>query len=474
MSAVDELAPYVGTRPSRTGDTALETQGMAPIPEDGRYGALWRMFTVWFTPNMEISGIFIGTLAPALGLGFGLGLAAIVLGTVIGSLPVAILCTWGPKTGTGQLPLARLPFGRGIVLPAAVQWLSTIGWIALTALFGAQAAHLLFHIPFWAGALIVLIVEGLISIYGYELVHRVEKWGALLMTALFVVLSVRIFQHHITLPHDTVTGAGLVGAFVLMVTIALSGAISWASYASDYSRYLRPSSSSAGVFGCTMAGMVLSYVWVMTIGLAAAGVVGTQTAAGVASLMGGGAISVVALLAIMFAAIVSSTMDDYSGALALQAFGVRIKRPLISGAVMVVAFAAIMWIHGGDTSTRFENVLLFVGYWLSPFCAIVMIDWRRNGRAYRPPSLRSALAFRNLTSGWRALVAFVAGFAAMVPFMNTSIVVGPVAGALHGADIAFYVGFVVTGALYYLLLRLMPAPSDPLQHASSGGNLRSE
>jgi nucleobase:cation symporter-1, NCS1 family len=469
VSAADELTAYEGARPARSGDTVLETQGMAPIPEDSRYGGIWRMFTVWFTPNMEISGIFIGTLAVTFGLGFRLGLLAIVLGTVLGTLPVAILCTWGPKTGTGQLPLARMPFGKSVVLPAIVQWLSAIGWIALTALFGAQAAHLLLHIPFWAGALIVLVLEGVISIWGYELVHQVEKWGALVMILLFVVLSMRIFQHRIALPHDTVSGGALVGAFVLMVTVAVSGAISWASYASDYSRYMKPTSSTVGVFGYTMGGMILSYVWVMTIGLAAASVVSDQTAAGVSSMMGSGVLSALALVAIMFAAIVSTAMNDYSGALALQTLGARVKRPLISAAGIVIAFAAILWIGSGDTSTRFENVLLFVGYWLSPFCAVVLIDWLHSGRRYRPAFLRTALAFRNLASGWPALVAFVVGFAAMVPFMNTTIIEGPVARDLHGADIAFYVGFAVAAVLYYLLRRIASASPAPAPVGAVGG-----
>jgi len=51
-------------------------------------------------------------------------------------------------------------------------------------------------------------------------------------------------------------------------------------------------------------------------------------------------------------------------------------------------------------------------------------------------------------------VAFVVAFGIMVPFMNTSIVVGPIANALQGADLAFYVGFVVAGVLYYVLRRI--------------------
>ena len=36
---------------------------MAPIPEGQRYGSSRRNFTVWFAPNMELSGVFTGTLS---------------------------------------------------------------------------------------------------------------------------------------------------------------------------------------------------------------------------------------------------------------------------------------------------------------------------------------------------------------------------------------------------------------------------
>jgi len=83
-----------------------------------------------------------------------------------------------------------------------------------------------------------------------------------------------------------------------------------------------------------------------------------------------------------------------------------------------------------------------------------MIDWHYNKAKYTPSFLRGALGFSKLGNGWPAIVAFVVGFGAMVPFMNTSIVVGPAANALDGADIAFYVGFVVAGVLYYVLRRV--------------------
>jgi NCS1 family nucleobase:cation symporter-1 len=451
--AIDELGIFDGVRPRRCGDLALESQGMAPVPDGARYGAVWRMFTVWFTPNMELSGVFAGTLAVLLGLGFWAGLAAIIAGTVIGSVPVAVLCTWGPQTGTGQVPLARLPFGRTIVVPATVQWLSSIAWDALVGLFGGQAAALLLGIPFWAGVALVLAVEGVVGVYGYEFVHRLQSWGAAILVILFVVLTVRIFQHHIVLPVNMVHGSALAGAFVLMTTIALSLGISWATYASDYSRYLRSSSSRPAIFWLTMGGLTASYVWVQAIGLGAASVLANQTVAGVRALMGGGTLGVLALVAIAFGAITSNSMNDYTGSLAFQAAGVRLRRPVAAAVVAVLAFAVIVWMHAADTAGRFENLLLFVGYWIAPFCAIVMIDWHDHKGRYQPSLVRAALAFPDLRAGWPALAAFVLAFAAMVPFMNTSVIEGPVARALHGADIAFYVGFIIAGFLYYWLRR---------------------
>ena len=452
--AIDELSVFDGVRPSRSGDLALESQGMAPIPDGARYGAVWRMFTVWFTPNMELSGVFAGTLAVLLGLGFWPGLAAIIVGTVIGSVPVALLCTWGPQTGTGQVPLARLPFGKTIVVPATVQWLSSIAWDALVGLFGGQAAALLLGIPFWAGVALVLAVEGVVGVYGYEFVHRLQSWGATILVILFVVLTVRIFQRHIVLPVNTVHGSALAGAFVLMTTIALSQGISWATYASDYSRYLKASSSRSAIFWLTLAGLTASYVWVETIGLAGASVLGNQTAAGVRSLMGGGFLGVLALIAIVFGAITSNSMNDYTGSLAFQALGARVRRPVIAAVVAVIAFGAILWMNAGNTSGKFQNLLLFTSYWIAPFCAIVMIDWHYNRDKYTPSFLRGALGFRKLGNGWPAIVSFVVAFGVMVPFMNTSIIVGPIANSLKGADIAFYVGFVVAGVLYYALRRV--------------------
>ena len=457
---------YEGNKPTRHGDMTVETQGMAPIPEDQRYGASWRNFTVWFASNLEMSSVFTGTLAVTIGLGFWPGLIAIVIGIVLGALPVAYLTTWGPKTGMGQLPLARLPFGKTIALPAAVQWLSTLAWDSLVGIFGGQAAQSLFHIPFFVGVIIVLAIEGAVGFLGYEFIHQLQKWASLVLAILFVLLSVKILQHGTFSSHNSVTGAAAVGTFVLMTTIAFSGSFSWASYAADYSRYQHKGTDPRPVAIWTLLALSLSYIWTYAIGAAGAKLLVNQTATGVRTLVGGGLIGVLALLAIILGTIASNSMNDYSGSLALQSGGIKIRRQWSALIGTFFAFFLILWLNHGDTSAKFQNILLFASYWIAPFLAIILVDWFYVRSTLSEGRLRTLMDFSRLASGWSAAVALVLGFLAMIPFMDTNLIVGTFAKKLDGADISFYVGFVV-GGIIYMILRRIENPDVPSLNQSA-------
>jgi NCS1 family nucleobase:cation symporter-1 len=245
----------------------------------------------------------------------------------------------------------------------------------------------------------------------------------------------------------TLTGADLIGAFVLEVTIALSLTISWASYAADFSRYLPVDSSKTKVFGYTFGGMVLAYIFVQGIGIAAADVIGAHTAEGVRDVMGGGVLGAFALLIIALASVGSGVMNDYSGSLALQTLGVRVRRPVSAVVVTVLAFFLILWLEGADLSTKFLDVLLLIGYWIPAFVAIIGIDWVLRTRG-AGPAVDVASAFTERRHAVAALAVFVVSYAAAMPFMNTTLIKGPVALAWHGADIAYFVNFLVAGVLY--------------------------
>jgi nucleobase:cation symporter-1, NCS1 family len=149
---------------------------------------------------------------------------------------------------------------------------------------------------------------------------------------------------------------------------------------------------------------------------------------------------------IALAAVGSGVMNDYSGSLALQTLGIRVRRPLSAVIVTALAFALILWLHAADTATRFQDVLLLVSYWVPAFVAVVAIDWalRLRGRASIDPSAETTRRGDAIA----ALIAFVLAYAAAIPFMDTSLIQGPVAVAWHGADIAYFVNFAAAAVLY--------------------------
>jgi NCS1 family nucleobase:cation symporter-1 len=208
------------------------------------------------------------------------------------------------------------------------------------------------------------------------------------------------------------------------------------------------------VFGFTFAGIVLAYTFIQGIGVAAGSMVSEQTAEGVRSVMGGGLLGGLALLIIALASIGSGVMNDYSGSLALQTIGVRVRRPVSALIVAALAYPLILWLNAADTATRFQNVLLLVSYWIPAFVSIVVIDWllRFRGRATINPASESTGRHDTVA----AVIAFVLAYGAAVPFMNTApLWEGPIATAWHGADIAYFVNLLVAAVLYggYRLLR---------------------
>jgi NCS1 family nucleobase:cation symporter-1 len=445
--------------PTREGDLSIEGRGMAPIPESARYGSVGRIFTVWFTPNLVPAAFFIGTLVTLdfLKLGFVTGLLAIIVGNLLGSFFVAMLSTMGPRLGLAQMPAARLPFGKSIVVPGLLNWLSTIGWDGINSLFGAYALTILIPgLPFVVGLLVIVLCQGVLGIVGYEAIHTFEKWAALVLGAMFVVLTIAILGKADTSLTDGLSGADQLGAFIAMVAIVASFVLAWCLYASDYSRYLPSTTPPRQVFWYTLLGMAVASAWLEILGLLVASkATGGESSQTIYDVLGGsGAIvASLAMIAIAIGTVAVNAMNDYTGSLSLLAAGLRIKRIYSAATVAVLGFLFTLVLNTGDFATNFTNFLLFISYWISPFVGVVLADWWLRRRQADPNSI---VDFSALPSGTVALVALVVGFVVGIPFQNSSLGYswgGPfnyiTATYLHGADLAYYVGGAVAFLIYW-------------------------
>ena len=474
--------------PTRENDVSVELRGLQPVQGSERYGRPFRIFTMWLSPQFTPSALFIGVLAASLGLSFWQGLPAIVIGNIIGALVVAALCTWGPRTGMGQMPLSRTAFGKSNVLPGVVNWAATIGWVAFNNVFGATALKLLIHAPYWLGLLLIFAGEAAISVLGHEVIHMFEKQMSWVLGIIFVIITIRVIASGgTTALHATVHGADAVGLFFLMLVIAGSDGYAWAPYASDYSRYFPASVSRRKIFWYTFAAVAGGLTWMMLLGLSVAqrvvnaGTIGTASA--IRDLMGGGALGVLAMIAIYLATVAADVVNDYTGSLSLQAAGITVRRPLIALINGAAAFGIRAWFlyAPGALYDKVENLLLFFTYWISAWLGVVVVDWvRRRGRV----NVAELTDFGRLRWSASALIAFVAGFAASIPFSNTTAGYNFVAshpafrdvvgyfpsGPLHHADLGFIVAFAVASLLYRALQRrpATPIPEPPPENVPCG------
>jgi purine-cytosine permease-like protein len=68
---------------------------------------------------------------------------------------------------------------------------------------------------------------------------------------------------------------------------------------------------------------------------------------------------------------------------------------------------------------------------------------------------------------WRGIVAYVAGFAAMVPFFSTDVWQGPIARRLGGADVAMLIGLPVAALVYLACCRSIDRAHDRRRAAAA-------
>jgi nucleobase:cation symporter-1, NCS1 family len=169
-----------------------------------------------------------------------------------------------------------------------------------------------------------------------------------------------------------------------------------------------------------------------------------------------------------------NAMNDYTGSLSLQAAGIRIPRIYSAIVVAILGFGVTLWLNSENLVGKIENILLFLSYWIAPWAAVVLADWRlRRGRA----DVSRLVNFSALPTGGLALLAAVIGFIASLPFQtstlggeiatNTGLPINTIAANnLHYADLAYLVGFVVAFALFWVFARV-GAPSQTLEEGTA-------
>ena len=455
--------------PGRIG--GVEARSIDYVPLGERHGKVWSQGPLWFMSNAQIATLAVGTFSVIGGGNLLWSLIAIIGGALLGTFFMAFHSAQGPQLGLPQMIQSRPQFGYlGALLVWAFAYLQYAGFNIFNTILAGDALHRTVHGSAKLWIVVATVLAAVIALVGYDLIHGVERWLAFGFLVIFGILTIAVFTLHY--PAGSFDLGGFKATPFLIQFGAVAGyQISWAIYVSDYSRYLPPDVTVRRTFLWTYWGSALGAIWLMSLGAALAAwagknfdTIGSLNSSGDHFFSGFGAIvlvfSTLGLIAV-------TALNMYGGSLTLISAIDSFKkvRPTAGVRIATIVFTAVLSVIpalliGQNFLKNFEDFLLLVLYLFIPWTAVNLVDYyivRRGHYAiaeiFNPHGMYGRW-------GWRGIISYLVGFAAMLPFLSTSKYTGFVADALKGADISLFIGLPVAGLLYLFLARSIDVEAE--------------
>src|ERR1044072_4541651 len=160
--------------------TTMERRSIDVIPASERHGSPTNQLTLWLGANMQITAIVDGALAVVFGADALWAIIVLLLGNILGGIVMALHAAQGPRLGLPQMISSRAQFGvYGAVLPLVFVIVMYLGFTATGTVLAGQAINAVLHVDEPAiGIVLFSAVVAVISIVGYNLIHRVGRIAA--------------------------------------------------------------------------------------------------------------------------------------------------------------------------------------------------------------------------------------------------------------------------------------------------------
>ena len=314
---------------------------------------------IWFGAGVSLAEILTGTyLAP---LGMKTGLAAIIVGHVIGCSLLFLAGLIGGYTRRSAMETVKMSFGsQGSLLFSFLNVLQLVGWTAIMIYDGALAANGLAATGKW---LWCLVIGGLILVWILVGIQNLGKINTVAMAALFILTLI--------LCKVIFTGSG-VGTpsddsmtFGAAVELAVAMPLSWLPLISDYTREaekpFKATAASAIVYG-------LVSCWMYVIGMGAAIITGEYD---ISMIMMRAGMGIAGLLIIVLSTVTTTFLDAYSAGVSSVSISSRISEKWAAVAVTIAGTAAAI-VYPMDNITGF---LYLIGSVFAPMIAIQIADY---------------------------------------------------------------------------------------------------
>src|SRR5699024_5056455 len=197
------------------------------------------------------------------GLNLFWAIIAAIVGNAIGGIFMALHSVQGPRVGMRQVIQSCAQFGMvGAALPLILVIILYLGSYAAGAILGAQALHNLFpFISVSAGLVMLGLITFIITLFGYELIHIVERYLIFIFAIVYVIVTILVLHM------DFAVSEFHLPTFIMVASLMAAFQLSYGPYVADYSRYLPSNVSSRATFFYSYAGSVGGTVWMMALGI---------------------------------------------------------------------------------------------------------------------------------------------------------------------------------------------------------------
>jgi len=356
---------------------------------------------------------------------------------------------------------SRAQFGYfGALLVVLVAVAMYVGFFASNLVLGGQSLNQLASgISVNTGIVICALVSLVITIFGYDMIHAVNRWAVFLFGGVMILSLIFIIGVH-GLPAGFLSaGHYSGGGFLSAVSLGVLWQIAYAPYVSDYSRYMPPDNEAGSTFWMSYWGTVLGSVLPMVLGAVVGVASSNPNQIGELRILSGG-VGWIVMIVFALGIMDTNAINLYGGVLCSITTGQTFARRWIPGArvrailsVAIVALSLILAIGlQSNFLTNYTNFILLLLYVLIPWTAINLVDYYliRRGE-YDVEAFFDPSGGQYGRVGWIGLTAYLIGILVEVPFMSTTLYTGPAAKAMNGTDLSWIVGLVVTVPLYYLL-----------------------
>lgn len=353
---------------------------------------------IWFGAGVSIAEILTGTYFSS--LGFGRGLAAILIGHVIGCLMLFLAGVIGGKSRLSAMETVKSSFGNlGGLVFAFLNVLQLVGWTAIMIYDGALAADGIFSAGRWIWCLVIGTLIILWIVIGITNLGKINTIAMGLLFLLTLVLCKVIF-----FDGNVMTAAADDSmSFGAAVELAVAMPLSWLPLISDYTREakepVKATAVSAIVYG-------LVSCWMYVIGMGAAIFTGESD---IAQILLKAGLSIVGLLIIVFSTVTTTFLDAYSAGISSESIVSTIKGKYAAIAVTVIGTLGAILFPMDDIT----DFLYLIGSVFAPMIAIQIADFFILHRDKREDSF-----------DWRNLIIWAAGFILYRALMHIDLPVG--------------------------------------------------